>query len=112
LGGPVRKTKSESEKVAERQKKSKEVEKQLEKKAGIFDQQEKEVEPKLSMAKLMIAPSVRDAPKFSSRRPQKLRRFVRWMEDLWKEAGIENDEDKKESLGKYADQESEEEWRV
>jgi hypothetical protein len=34
------------------------------------------------------------------------------MEDLWKEAGIEDDEDKKTSLGKYADQESEEEWKA
>src|SRR5271154_3116729 len=64
------------------------------------------------MAKAMIAPSARDAPKFSSRRPQELRRFVRWMEDLWKDAGITDDEEKKESLGKYADLDSEEEWKA
>jgi hypothetical protein len=34
------------------------------------------------------------------------------MEDLWGQAGIEEDEDKKASLGKYADQESEEEWKA
>jgi hypothetical protein len=113
LGGPIRRAKSESEKVAERQKKSREVEEQLIKRAGIFDQQkEKTVESKSKMTKSMIAPSARDAPKFSSRRPQELRRFVRGMEDLWREAGIEDDEDKKESIGKYADQESEEEWRA
>lgn len=116
MGGPVRKTKSESERVVERQRKSKEVEEQLEKKAGIFDQiQDITVESELSnnkMTKSMIAPSARDAPKFSSKRPQELRRFVRWMEDLWREAGIEDEQDKKESLGKYADQESEEEWRA
>jgi hypothetical protein len=63
------------------------------------------------MTKAMISPSSRDAPRFSSKRPQELRRFVRQMEDLWREAGIDDDEVKKESLGKYADQESEEEWR-
>jgi len=44
----------------------------------------------------MIAPGARDAPKFSSRKPQELRRFVRQMEDLWKDAGITEDEEKKE----------------
>lgn len=58
----------------------------------------------------MLAPSARDAPKFSSRRPHELRRFLRLMEDLWKGAGIDDDEVKKTSIGKYADQESEEEW--
>ena len=58
----------------------------------------------------MIAPSARDAPSFSSRRPHELRRFLRNMEDLYKEADIKDDEEKKASLGKYADQESEEEW--
>ncbi|KAF8806711.1 hypothetical protein BYT27DRAFT_7102176, partial [Phlegmacium glaucopus] len=60
--------------------------------------------------KTMVAPGTRDAPKFSSKKPQELRRFLRQMEDLWKEAGIVDDEDKKTSIGKYADQESEEEW--
>jgi len=35
---------------------------------------------------------------------------VRLMKDLWKEAGIVDDEEKKSLIGKYADQESEEEW--
>ena len=60
--------------------------------------------------KAMVLPGSRDAPKFSSARPKELRRFIRQMEDLWKEAGIISDKEKKESLGKYADQESEEEW--
>jgi hypothetical protein len=64
------------------------------------------------MTKTMISPSARDAPRFSSTRPQELRRFLRMMEDLWKEAGIEEDEEKKASLGKYADQASEEEWKA
>ena len=34
------------------------------------------------------------------------------MEDLWQEANITEDEEKKESIGKYADQESEEEWKA
>ena len=58
--------------------------------------------------KTMISPSARDAPSFSSKRPQE---FLRQMEDLWQDAGIVDDEEKKCSLGKYEDQESEEEWR-
>jgi hypothetical protein len=58
----------------------------------------------------MALPGTRDAPKFSNARPRELRRFIRQMEDAWKEAGVEGDADRKESLGKYADQESEEEW--
>jgi hypothetical protein len=60
----------------------------------------------------MIAPGARDAPKFLSKKPQELRRFVRQMEDLWRDAGIVDDDEKKESIGKYADQESEEEWKA
>jgi hypothetical protein len=60
--------------------------------------------------KTMVAPGTRDAPKFSSKKPQELRRFVRQIEDLWREASVEDDELKKCSIGKYADQESEEEW--
>lgn len=63
-------------------------------------------------SKNMIAPGARDAPKFSSRRPEELRRFLRTIEDLWREAGVTNDQEKKEAVGKYADQESEEEWKA
>lgn len=59
---------------------------------------------------MMLAPSARDAPKFSSKRPHELRRFLRFMEDLWKGAGVIDDDVKKTSIGKYADQDSEEEW--
>jgi len=62
--------------------------------------------------KQMVVPGTRDAPKFSATKPRELRRFIRQLEDLWKEAGIDKDEEKKESLGKYADQESEEEWKA
>jgi hypothetical protein len=74
------------------------------------DSQTEEILPLKMVNKSMIAPGARDAPKFSSRRPQELRRFLRQMEDLWKEANIETDEDKKESIVKYVDQEGEEEW--
>ena len=60
--------------------------------------------------KTMVTPHTRDAPKFSARRPEELRRFLRQMEDLWKDAGIDDDQTKKVSLGKYADGDSEEEW--
>jgi Zinc knuckle len=60
--------------------------------------------------KRMVAPSARDAPSFRSTRPEELRRFIRSMEDLWREAGVTKDESKKSMIGKYADQDSEEEW--
>jgi len=60
--------------------------------------------------KNMIAPGTRDAPKFLARRPEELRRFIRQIEDLWREAGITDDRIKKESIGKYADYDCEEEW--
>ena len=60
--------------------------------------------------KKMITPGSRDAPKFSSEKPEGLRRFVRMMEDLWKDASVVDDEMKKNMIGKYADQDSEEEW--
>src|SRR5277367_1725183 len=56
--------------------------------------------------KSMIIPGSRDAPKFQSARPRELRRFIRQLEDLWKDAGIETDKEKKESIGKYADKET------
>ena len=34
------------------------------------------------------------------------------MEDLWKEAGITNDQERKKSIGKYADADCEEEWKA
>jgi len=60
--------------------------------------------------KTMVIPGTRDAPKFRRENPKELRRFIRQIEDLWKEAGIEDAATKKESIGKYADQDSEEEW--
>lgn len=73
-------------------------------------QSQRDQPSKMVMSKTMVPPGARDAPKFLSKRPHELRRFVRLMEDLWKEAGVEDDELKKSSIGKYADQESEEEW--
>jgi len=102
---PIRRSISASGALAtvEREKKIKEAERQLEAKADLF---------KDKMAKSMISPSARDAPRFSSNRPQELRRFLRTMEDLWEQAEITDDEVKKVTLGKYADQESEEEWKA
>src|SRR5277367_1225578 len=62
--------------------------------------------------KKMVAPGTRDAPKFDSKKPQELRRFLLRMEDLWEAAGIKEDDEKKVSLGKYADPDSEEEWKA
>ena len=58
----------------------------------------------------MVAPGSKDAPKFQSSKPEELRHFIRLMEDLWRDAGVTKDETKKMMIGKYADQDSEEEW--
>jgi hypothetical protein len=60
--------------------------------------------------KAMVIPGTRDAPKFRSDHPNELRRFIRQIEDLWREAGIEDTREKKQNIGKYADANSEEEW--
>jgi hypothetical protein len=119
--GPIQRTTSAPSRVTvgEREKKIREAERQLQKaeiEGKIIGKEEEIMEPgpesrfQTRRTKAMISPSARDAPRFSSRRPQELRRFLRQMEDLWDEAGIIDDEEKKYSLGKYADQESEEEW--
>ena len=56
--------------------------------------------------KSMVLPGTRDMPKFLSSRPTDLRKFIRQLKDLWKEASITEDSEKKESIGKYADQDS------
>jgi len=60
--------------------------------------------------KRMVTPGSKDAPRFKSSKPEELRRFIRLMEDLWQNAGVTKDEVKKSMIGKYADQDSEEEW--
>ena len=104
---------------AERKKKSLEADRQLERKiqrqtmsAGVQTepQTQRTQSSRMTTKKNMLTPGARDAPKFYSKKPQELRRFVRLMEDLWDEAGIEDDDMKKSMIGKYADQESEEEW--
>ena len=58
----------------------------------------------------MVSPGSKDAPRFKSSKPEDLRRFIRLMEDLWKDHGVTDDQVKKSTIGKYADQDSEEEW--
>jgi hypothetical protein len=60
--------------------------------------------------KRMVAPGSKDAPRFKSSKPEELRRFIDLMEHLWTEAGVTDDQKKKETIGKYADPDSEEEW--
>ena len=64
----------------------------------------------LTSEKRMIAPNAKDAPRFKSSKPEDLRRFIREMEDLWRDANVTRDDVKKSMIGKYADQDSEEEW--
>lgn len=66
--------------------------------------------PKVTKEKRMIAPGTRDAPRFLSSKPSGLRRFIRTMEDLWEEAGEDDDQKRKCMIGKYADENTEEEW--
>ena len=68
--------------------------------------------PKAEKPTRMIFPGSKDAPKFSSNSPKELRRFIRLMEELWSTCGITDDEKKKTMIGKYADQDSEEEWEA
>src|SRR6202044_973295 len=51
----------------------------------------------------MVAPGTKDASRFRSDKPEELRRFLSRMEDIWQEAGVTNDKQKKLPVGKYAD---------
>jgi hypothetical protein len=68
--------------------------------------------PTFVTEKRMVTPGSRDAPRFKSTHPEELRRFIRLMEDLWVDHGIIDDQTKKTMIGKYADQDSEEEWHA
>jgi hypothetical protein len=110
------------EKRESRAKKIRQAENQLSKAATTFesfseDSQSEETLPSTKMPdndekseKRMVAPGSRDAPRFNSSSPGGLRRFIARMEDLWKDAGVTKDNDKKTMIGKYADMDSEEEW--
>ena len=58
----------------------------------------------------LIPSYARDAPKFCLSRPQELPRFLQQMEDMWNGAGVVDDEERKCLVGRYADQQSEDEW--
>ena len=106
-------TKRPATKPADLQKKIKQAEHQLSKAASstMSNSQTSDTMPfKMVKDAKMVAPGTRDAPKFSSEKPEGLRRFIRLMEDLWRDAGVTDDNVKKSMIGKYADQDSEEEW--
>jgi len=65
-----------------------------------------------SSQKTMPLPGSRGAPFFDESKPIELLQFIDQMEDLFKEYGIHNDQDKKKKLGKYADQQTEFEWKA
>jgi hypothetical protein len=65
-----------------------------------------------SSQKSMPLPGSRGAPFFDKSKPVELLRFIDQMEDLFEEYGIRNDQDKKKKLGKYADQQTEFEWKA
>ena len=113
--GVVRGLSPFDEKAISRQKKILEVERQLEK-ANYTPmvpqnlQADSNTSSAMMSERRMVAPGSKDAPNFKSSKPEGLRRFIRLMEDLWKEAGVTKDESKKMMIGKYADPDSEEEW--
>jgi hypothetical protein len=116
----IEKPKRPATKPADLHKKIKQVEQQLSKATTSFmdlteleqsNSQTTDTMPfKMVSDRKMVAPGTRDAPKFSSQKPEGLRRFIRLMEDLWRDAGVTDDDVKKSMIGKYADQDSEEEW--
>jgi len=65
-----------------------------------------------SSQKSMPLPGSRGAPFFDKNKPIELLRFLDQMEDLFEEYGIRNDQEKKKKLGKYADQQTEFEWKA
>jgi hypothetical protein len=87
--------------VANRQKKIREVEQQLTTSSCVEmnSQTRRESPLKMGGSRTMIAPGTRDAPKFSLKKLQELRRLLRIMEDLWQEAGVVDDDVKKMMIG-------------
>jgi len=65
-----------------------------------------------SSQKTMPLPGSRGAPFFDKSKPIELLRFIDQMEDLFEEYGILSDQEKKKKLGKYADQQTEFEWKA
>ena len=113
----VEKVKRSATKPIDLQRKIKQVEQQLERAATSFMETEKSnsqttenIPLEMGSDKKMVAPGSSNAPKFHYSKPETLRQFISLMEDLWKEAGVTDDEAKKQMIGKYADQDSEEEW--
>ena len=76
------------------------------------DMQTLRISPLRMVAKAMISSGAQHVPKFSSRRPEELSRFLWMMEDLWKDAEVNDDGEMKEMVRKYADQDTEEEWKA
>jgi hypothetical protein len=107
----IQRTKSNPEK--ERQKKTREAEEQLLRRARIgIEENMAEDSTSKRVYKPMISPTAKDAPKFKRSEPEELSRFIDIMESLWANAGIENEDEKKHSLGKYADKKTEDQWKA
>ncbi|KAG6846247.1 hypothetical protein H0H93_015067, partial [Arthromyces matolae] len=56
-------------------------------------------------------PSTRDAPRFSSKEPDEVGQFIERMEHLFVLSGLTGNKERKERLVKYADAQTEEEWK-
>lgn len=62
--------------------------------------------------KLMPRPTCREAPEFKQETPQNLIRFLEYVEDLFQDCGITDAAVRKKWLGRYADTQSEAEWKA
>ncbi|PFH51058.1 hypothetical protein AMATHDRAFT_143568 [Amanita thiersii Skay4041] len=60
----------------------------------------------------MPAPEAKDAPKFSSEKPETLRRYLTRMEELFNLHKVVDERQKKKHLGRYANAQTEEEWHT
>lgn len=64
------------------------------------------------MSPTMPRRNSREAPRFSSEKPNEILRFFTACEELFSECGVTDPKKKKEHVCSYADYESEEEWRI
>lgn len=74
------------------------------------DQENDRQSPAGPARKYMPTPDCREAPKFKKDDPANLLRFLKRYEDLLAQCGITDDKIKKETIGQYADAQTESEW--
>ena len=66
----------------------------------------------LTMAKSMINPLDKNAPRFDTAKPEELPRFLAHVKELMIEAGIVDQQKQIETVCKYTDYQTEREWKA